>query len=150
MTLHSTRKQSNFKLSLKKQILDNIGTIPVYFEVLDDIPQDSLGEKYTEWVVIQIADKGSEDLIEQFVLLHLFTYADNEGDVLSELQDNVIDVFSDTDGALIPFTLYDTVPDTWVSIGGVSVFEKNVSDELDIFKGVKTKTITLLCKWNAI
>lgn len=148
MALHSTRKQSNFQLSLKKHLLDNAGTLPIFFDLLDDIPVDGNEDTYTKWCVVQLGDKVGVDLLEQTVLLHLFTYKDNEGDMLSELQDTVMGIFTNINGALVPFTLYDAA--TWSSIGGVSVFEQAVSDENDDFNGAKFKTINLLCKWNAI
>lgn len=148
MALHPTRKQSNFELSLRKQILDHCGTLPIFFELIEDIPKDSNGDDYLKWCVLQIGDKVGEDLVEQLVFLHVFTYKDAEGDQLAILQDDMMGIFTDVDGALPPFPLYEV--SDWSIIGGVSVFEQNINNVTEDFNGAKFKTITLLCKWNAV
>ena len=149
MALHATRKNVNFKLSLKKQIIDNAGSLKVLFDFINDIPKTSTVQD-TEWVVVQFGDRLGEDLVQQEVFFHLFTHKDIEGDDLAALQDKVMTLFTNTDGSLGPMTLYNTYTTVWTAIGGVSIFEFNDSTELEDENGIKFKTITLLFKWNAV
>ncbi len=150
MALHPTRKISNFKNSLKKWIIDH-KTFEVFFDISTDIPKDATDVELLRWVNVILGDQpGTGDLIEQFVRVYLYTHKDYERDALGLLHDEVMDVFTDVDGSLISFPLYDTVALPWIQIGGVAVYESFTSDESEIFSGVKYKFINLMCRWNAV
>ena len=152
MALHPTRKQINFYISLKKQILDysDSSGISVFFSALSDIPYEYLsGDEYDEWVIVEVGDKEGEDIVEHYVHLHLFTKNDHEHDKIMDLEATVMDWFISDQGTLDSFVLYNTETNPFESIGGVKVYQERVSDINSYKDGVKYKTITLLCKWAA-
>lgn len=153
MALHPTRKQSNFHISLKKCILDNavIDGIFVSFKALADIPYNSVSkETYKQWVIVEEGPKNGKSLCEQDIYLHLFTMEDPEYDKLAELEDMVIDWFSNDDGELIGFPLYNTYLNPFDLIGGVKIYQQTSTDISEFQGGVNFKTLPFLCKWAAV
>jgi len=150
--MHPTNSDSNFKSSIKKYFLTNVTTVPIFFNfIYEDLKDPVSGNSLNKWACITFDEKLLGTVTEAFVSIDLFTKKDVEGDTLSTITDEFLNVLIDEDSTnhtpSIPFLNYTS--GTGEVVGGIMPFITRISPERDFIKGMKIKTITLQCKWGA-
>jgi len=150
--MDSTLKETNLKRSIRKFIIDGIGsTQNLFFDYLYDVPVDNQGIKLTNWIMIEIGRKELDTVSTTTVIIDLFTRGDKEGDKISELTDVINALFRDensnTGNVRIPF--FDTESSPWDEIGGIvpiSIFE---GENVPLDDKTKIRSLQVELKWGA-
>jgi hypothetical protein len=127
MALDATARETNFKDSIKKYIVDNMWTIekvPVSFDPALANPKIPNNYQLTTWINVRFGDLYRDDLSRANIEIRCCTRQDNEGYKLAQLTDKVLGYFTTTSGDGIKrITFYRSYPSPtpWQVIGGIVV-----------------------------
>lgn len=127
MALDPTARETNFKDSVKKYIIDNMWTtekVPVSFDPALGNPRVPNNTELTTWLNVRFGDFYRDDLSRATVEIRCCTRQDNEGFKLAQLTDKVMGYFTTTEGTgLKSFTFWRSyeAPTPWENIGGIVV-----------------------------
>jgi hypothetical protein len=127
MALDPTARETNYKDSMKKYIVDNMWTtekVPISFDPALANPKVANNMELTTWINVRFGDMYRDDLSRATLEIRCCTRQDNEGFKLSQLCDKVMGYFTTTTGDGIKrITFYRSyeAPTPWVVIGGIVV-----------------------------
>lgn len=145
MTLDATAREANLKDSVKKYIIDNLGSYcPITFDRSLEAPRLQ-GRAVTKWISVLFGYINREYMSEAMIDIYCATRQDNEGFKNAQLCDNVMGVLTDTTYphgmAMIPF--YQSHPtDPWTLIGGILVQDVRESRVMTTEDETKYKILT--------
>jgi hypothetical protein len=153
MSLDSTARESNVLDSLKKYFKDmgTVQNITVRFDINVSQPNLVRDKSVNKWVIIDI-DEVDIDVISTIVItIHICTRKDNEGFVLSQLRDTVMEYLSvnyDSETRdnfkRIPFYRSNTNP--WSLIGQLLVVDVKEGKRINAPDKTKFKDIIVTLK----
>ena len=127
MALDPTARETNYKDSIKKYIVDNLYTIenvPISFDPALANPRVPNNVELKSWINVRFGDLYRDDLSRAVLEIRCCTRGDNEGFKLAQLCDKVIGYFTTIEGDGIKrITFYRSYPSptAWVKIGGIVV-----------------------------
>lgn len=127
MALDPTARETNFKDSVKKYIVDNMWTtekVPVSFDPALANPKVPNNAELRTWLNVRFGDFYRDDLSRANVEIRCCTRQDNEGYKLAQLTDKVLGYFTTTeDDGIKRITFYRSYPSPtpWEVIGGIVV-----------------------------
>lgn len=143
---------TDFELSVRKYFVDTLETIEhlkLFFDWIEDVPIDALGNKLTQWVIIHFNDVDFGSVSECLVDINVFTRNDFENDLNNVLTDKVNNYILDenADGGYHIIPYYNTKETPWVFNGGIIPFIRNIFPVEDAKDSTKIRTIHIMCKW---
>lgn len=127
MALDSTARETNFKDSIKKYLVDNMWTterVPISFDPALSNPKVPNNMELRKWLNVRFSDFYRDDLSRAVVEVRCCTRQDNEGFTLAQLCDKVLGYLTTTEGTgikSIPFYRSYEAPTPWELIGGIVV-----------------------------
>jgi len=147
MALDATARESNFRDSVKKFLVDNLETaegVPILFDSRLTTPNIS-GRTLDKWYRVEFGPITRGVPSEALIRIICCTKEDNEGFKLAQLGDKLLGYLTDTssngDGTKrIPF--YQSSPTSaWVKIGSLIVFSIDELGESVAPEGTKFKVV---------
>jgi hypothetical protein len=153
MAIEPTASSKNVKDSLKKYFIDAFATALGYTITFDtNLLDPNLHDEKTEaWYVAHFGSSFRSGLSSQMVQLYCCTRRDAEGDNLVQLADDAFEKLTDAsqvDGKR-RITFYNSLPETWVSIGQLLVDRIDDSDEFDGPDDTKYRILACQIQWVA-
>lgn len=153
MALDETAKEANYRVSIKKYLLDSLETAESKKVMFDkQLGDPDLSDKsIEEWVSVNIGPMVRAQLAQGFLNLTCCTREDPEGDALGELVDTVFGYLRKEDGGYqsIPFLIAGSPPTAMVPPQVLTLGSVTESSESTAPDGTKYKVLTCEIKWAA-
>lgn len=153
MALDPTARESNFRDSIKKYVIDSLKyaeDIQISFDKSIGSAPKLQGREVDKWVTINIGAIERGSMSEADIHFYPSTRQDEEGFKLAQLGDKVVGILSDTsmtDG-IRRIALYRSHPtDPWEVIGHLLVCDVKESPQYMTTDETKYKQITARIKW---
>lgn len=145
MALDPTAREANVRDSVKKYIIDNLGSYcPITFD-RGLVPPTLQGRTVDKWIAVQFGYFSRGYMSEHPIDIYCCTRKDNEGFKNAQLSDTVVGYLTDssqTDG-MARITFYQSHPtNPWTVIGGIVVQDLFESRMMTTEDETKYKYIT--------
>lgn len=155
MTLDPTARESNFRDSWKKFLVDNVYTlsgIQVTFDKTMAVPKLTGNKEVTRWINVRFGDLHRQHLSAGIVEIFCCTRQDNEGFRLAQLGDTVMGYLSNNTGdGIMRIPFYRSYPtQAWVKIGGIVVQDILESEQLNAEEETKYKILTVISRFASV
>ena len=153
MSLHPLSKESNVKASIKKYLVDNLGSSVTFDTSLaaPDLRKQGI-DSVKQWYNVDFGELGRDSLALYYFEVYCLSRQDPEGVKLAEIADTLMGLLVDNtkqDGMRrIPF--YDISKTPWEDIGAMTVQDVWDAPSADMTEDeTKIKIFSVRLRWGA-